>query len=80
MNGVVYQWILEGGYGFLLGEDGRRYFLHIKGWMEPMGVPIAGRAVVFDIGPGLNGRPSQATNARYALEQAGLKALEAGVQ
>ena len=80
MMGVVYQWIPERGYGFLLAEDGRRYFLHIKGWMEPNGVPIAGREVVFDLEPGRNGRPSQATNARYLNRtEAGVNALQAGV-
>ena len=77
MTGVVFQWIPQRGYGFLLAEDGRRYFLHIKGWSEPQGVPIVGRKVEFELEPGRNGNPSQATRARYQTEvQAGLSALD----
>ena len=76
MNGVIRKWDLERGFGWLASPNGRNYFCHITNWLEP-DAPTVGRAVEFELGPGVNGKPQQAVSARYVID-AGVNALASG--
>ena len=51
MNGVVKEYDKQKGFGFISGEDGEDYFVHVSGlreYLKDRGL-IAGQKVSFDI-------------------------------
>jgi cold shock CspA family protein len=67
MKGTVLEYDQRRGFGYVLAENGRRYFAHIRNW-ESTKPPKANDEVVFDVGPGWNGKPSQCVNIRLSSE------------
>lgn len=64
MRGQIVMFNLGRGYGFLaLGA--KQIFFHHKNFQRGF-QPMVRRWVEFEMGPGLNGRPAQAVNVRYA--------------
>jgi len=61
MNGTVLEFDPTRGFGWVLAENGRRYFAHIRNW-DSAKAPSAKNEVVFDVGPGWNGKPNQCVN------------------
>jgi cold shock CspA family protein len=85
MNGTVLEYDPKRGFAWVLAENGRKYFAHIRNW-ESVRAPRSNDEVVFDVGPGLNGKPNQCVNIRLRSEveaalasKAGADALKAGV-
>ena len=78
MIGTIVEFNPARGYGYVLATSGRRYFAHIRNW-ESAESPKAGRTVVFDVGPGLPGKASQAVNIYLQSDiEIGAATLRAG--
>lgn len=79
MIGTIVEFNQVRGYGYVLATSGRKYFAHIRNW-ESAQSPKVGLTVVFDVGPGLSGKPSQAVNIRLQSDiEIRADALKAGV-
>ena len=61
MIGTIVEFNPTRGFGYVLAASGRKYFAHIRNW-ESAESPKVGRTVMFDVGPGLPGKSSQAVN------------------
>lgn len=49
MTGTVLSWGLKKGFGFIRGEDGQDYFVHITSMVGTRRPPYPGDEVVFDV-------------------------------
>jgi cold shock CspA family protein len=67
-RGVLVSWF-ESGYGFVIGEGRRQFFLHTTTIVEGPAIPVRGSMVEFEIAPPYNGgKLPQAVNARILPE------------
>lgn len=57
LNGELVQWNDARGFGFIQGEDGRRYFVHISDIGRIATRPRVGDAMTFTAASGVDGRP-----------------------
>lgn len=56
-SGELVQWNDDRGFGFIAGDDGVRYFVHITAIARIVNRPRAGDRVSFSVGKGKDGRP-----------------------
>lgn len=58
LAGELVQWNDERGFGFIAGDDGKRYFVHVSSIGRMVNRPRAGDWVSFAPGIGRDGRPA----------------------
>lgn len=77
LAGELVQWNDERGFGFIAGDDGKRYFVHVSSIMRMVNRPRAGDRVSFVRAIGRDGRPGA---NKVTIEGANPRATRAVLQ
>lgn len=71
-TGTLRTWDEERGFGFIAPRDGgRELFVHISAFPRDGSRPTAGERVIYEVGPGRDGRPCAVRAWRQAIGSAG---------